>query len=147
MVDQLKPEPSRLGSLIKHYRQYSSSTQDELAAESGFDQSVINKIETGRQVPHDSTLEQIAIALAALINRKLDEAGQVDTFRIEPQLIYDRLIEVKRNKPAPVNDVHPRARLLSHRIEIFPKPIQVIVYDALDGLIEHLTKIYNVFRG
>lgn len=133
MRDAPPPPSLRLGSLIRSYRQYAGYSQREFARLVGVTQTSISQIESGKQMPYDSTLERIAIVLANRFNYPSHEE------------IYAHLIEAKYYQP-PALQVDNKSIILSDLLRVYPPPIREVIFDMMLGIAQTFNKLSGWFK-
>ena len=65
-----------IGQAIRHHRELQGMTQEDLGVKTGFSQSYIAKVETGRGLPSIKRLEVFAKALGVEMNELWKEGEQ-----------------------------------------------------------------------
>lgn len=122
-MPKTNPEPPRgLGLTLKHHRTMAKLSQDQLAYESGVEQSTIRRIESSHPnsttSPQDGTLWSLAEALAQNIPHS------------DAQVIYQRFINAKRQKPVDI-PMHPALLQINDLIQPLPAPKQFLIIETL----------------
>jgi transcriptional regulator with XRE-family HTH domain len=128
-VNSATPDKPRLGSLLMHYRHLAKMSQEDLAYQSGVDDTNISKIEQGiTRNPQSHTLERLAEALA----QNIKGAAK--------QKILDHLLDAKNRKPEEYK-IHPGLIHINDLIKPLHPKQQRIVVDAITDLVDRFMEL------
>lgn len=126
---------TRVGTLLRHYREYAGLSQRALTEKSGVEQSNISNIESGNTpTPQDATLERLAVTLAQVIPNA------------DPTDIYDRLVEAKENR-ATTKQMPPAVESVADRLMVLDERYMRHAVNAIHALLDTLDKFYKMGQG